>query len=181
VMALGAAICAAAFAFSSYAPRRSFAPIGLIAAVAMAISQSISIGGFGRTWPTALAAVFVGFVSYGLATRLRIPPLVIVVSAVVPLLPGLSIYRGLSLLTEGGAETSEGLLALITAASVAIALSSGVILGEYVAQPLEREARRLESRLSGPRLVGPLRSRPHRPPRPNRASRRAAQERRDRA
>ena len=35
---------------------------------------------------------------------------------------------------------SLGLLALITAASVALALSAGVILGEYVAQPLKREA-----------------------------------------
>ena len=34
-----------------------------------------------------------------------------------------------------------------------------MILGEYVAQPLRREARRMERRLSGPRLVGPLRAR----------------------
>ncbi|GAA4698229.1 threonine/serine exporter family protein [Nocardioides conyzicola] len=173
VMALGAAICAAGFAFASYAPRRSFVPIGLIAAAAMAISQSITIGGFGRTWPTAFAATFVGFISYGIAARLRIPPLVIVVSAVVPLLPGLSIYRGLSLLAEGGTQTSEGLLALITAASVAIALSAGVILGEYVAQPVHREAQRLENRLAGPRLVGPLRARP------SRANRRERRKRQD--
>jgi hypothetical protein len=51
---------------------------------------------------------------------------------------------------------------MVTAASVAIALASGVILGEYIAQPLKREARRLESRLSGPRLVGPLRTRTER-------------------
>jgi hypothetical protein len=50
-------------------------------------------------------------------------------------------------------------LVVVTAASVVIALSSGVILGEYVAQPLKREARRPESRLAGPRLVGPLRVR----------------------
>jgi uncharacterized membrane protein YjjP (DUF1212 family) len=159
VMAVGAAICAAAFAFASYAPRRTLLPIGLVGAVAMAISQSIKIGGFGSTWATALAAFFVGLVSYTVAGRLRVPPLVVVVSAVVPMLPGLSIYRGLSLLGEGAGYTSEGLLAIITAASIAIALSSGVILGEYVAQPLKREAHRLESRLAGPRLVGPLKVR----------------------
>ena len=159
VMAVGAAICAAAFAFASYAPRRTLLPIGLVGAVAMVISQSIKIGGFGSTWATALAAFFVGLVSYTVAGRLRVPPLVVVVSAVVPMLPGLSIYRGLSLLGEGAGYTSEGLLAIITAASIAIALSSGVILGEYVAQPLKREAHRLESRLAGPRLVGPLKVR----------------------
>jgi uncharacterized membrane protein YjjP (DUF1212 family) len=156
VMALGATICAAAFAFASYAPRRTLVPIGLVAAVAMVISQGVVIGGAGRTWSVALAAFFVGLVSYSVAGRMRVPPLVVVVSAVVPMLPGLSIYRGLSLLTEGGFATSSGLLALITAASIATALAAGVILGEYVAQPLRREARKVESRLAGPRLVGPL-------------------------
>ncbi|MDO9497089.1 MAG: threonine/serine exporter family protein [Nocardioides sp.] len=158
-VALGAALCAGAFAFSSYAPRRIILPIAAIAAVAIAISQSISIQGFGRAWPTALAAFFVGLVSYSVSGRLRVPPLVVVVSAVVPMLPGLSIYRGLALMAEGGTATSQGLLAMISAVSTAIALSAGVILGEYVAQPLKREAHRLESRLAGPRLVGPLRAR----------------------
>jgi uncharacterized membrane protein YjjP (DUF1212 family) len=173
LMAVGAAICAASFAFSAYAPRRSLPVIGVVAALAMLISQSGSATGFGRTWPTATAAFFVGLVAYQLAARLRVPPLVLVVPAVVPMLPGLSIYRGLTLLTEGGTETSEGLLAIITAASIALALASGVILGEFIAQPLRREARRLESRLAGPRLVGPLRARPTRA---NRRERRQRQE-----
>ena len=93
---------------------------------------------------------------YAVAARLKIPPLVLVVSAVVPMLPGVSIYRGLSLLGESSRrDASEGLVALITAASVALALAAGVILGEYLAQPLARHAR-VESRLAGPRLVGPL-------------------------
>ena len=39
------------------------------------------------------------------------------------------------------------------------ALAAGVILGEYVAQPVMREARRVEARLAGPRLVGVTRVR----------------------
>jgi len=159
VMALGAAICAAAFAFSAYAPKRVLAPIALIAGGAMAISQVIESSGLGRTWSVAMAAFFIGLVSYGVSGWVSVPPLVVVVSAIVPMLPGLSIYRGLSLLGEAGAQTAAGILAIVTAASVAIALASGVILGEYVAQPLRREARRMERRLSGPRLVGPLRAR----------------------
>ncbi len=159
VMALGAAICAAAFAFSAYAPKRVLAPIALIAGSAMAISQVIETSGLGRTWSVAMAAFFIGLVSYAVSGWVSVPPLVVVVSAIVPMLPGLSIYRGLSLLGEAGAQTAAGILAIVTAASVAIALASGVILGEYVAQPLRREARRMERRLSGPRLVGPLRAR----------------------
>ena len=152
VMAAGAAVATAAFAFASYAPKRSLLPVGLIGAVAMIISQTVDLG-FGRAWAVAFAAFFVGLVSFPVAARLRFPILVLVVSSVVPLLPGLAIYRGLSLMSEG--DSSQGLASMITAISVAIALSSGVILGEYVAQPVDRNTRRLESRLAGPRLVGP--------------------------
>jgi uncharacterized membrane protein YjjB (DUF3815 family) len=90
------------------------------------------------------------------AGRVRVPPLVVVVPAIVPLLPGLSIYRGLSLMSVGD---SSGIVSIATAMAIAISLASGVILGEYIAQPLKREVRRLEDRLSGPRLVGPIRAR----------------------
>lgn len=159
MMAAGAALCAASFAIASYAPLRAVLPVGAIAAVAISVFYVVGEAGFGRPWAAACAAFVVGLVSYSVSGRVRVPPLVVVVSAVIPMLPGLSIYRGLSLLAESGPSTSAGLLAMVTAASVAIALSSGVILGEYVAQPLKREARRLEDRLSGPRLVGPFRAR----------------------
>ena len=155
VMAVGAAITAGAFAFAAYAPPRSLAPIAVIGAVAQIAFYVSQDRGLGVAWSSALAAVLVGLVSYSVAAGVRVPPLVIVVSSIVPLLPGLWIYRGLYLLSEGG----NGLLSMINAAAIAIALASGVIFGEYLAQPLKREARRLESRLSGPRLVGPLRSR----------------------
>ncbi len=160
VAAVGAGIAAAAFAYGSYAPKRILAPLGLLAALAMAISLTLDRQDFGRPWATGVAAFVVGLVSYTLAGRMRVPPLVVVVPAVVPMLPGLSIYRGLSLLGEAERGfVAGGLLAMVTAASVAIALAAGVILGEYVAQPVKREARRVEGRLAGPRLVGVTRVR----------------------
>jgi uncharacterized membrane protein YjjP (DUF1212 family) len=156
LMVTGAAISAAAFAFAAYAPGRVLVPIAVIAAVAAAIYLLLSERDVGRAWPAAMAAIFIGLVAYAVAGRVRVPPLVVVVAAIVPLLPGLSIYRGLSLLA---ADDYTGILAMITAIAIAIALAAGVILGEYVAQPLRREARRLEQRLAGPRLVGPLRAR----------------------
>ncbi len=160
VMAIGAGVAAAAFAVASYSPWRVVGPIALVAALAMLTSQGVGYAGFDRTWAAGVAALVIGLVAYGVAGWARVPPLVVVVSAIVPLLPGLSIFRGLSLLTAGDeAATSRGVLAMVTAASVALALAAGVILGEYLAQPIQREAQRLESRLSGPRLVGPFRAR----------------------
>lgn len=159
--ALGAAIAAAAFAYASYAPKRSMAPVGVLAGIAFAITATIETQAFGRTWAVGIAAFMVGVVSFAVAARLKVPVLVVVVPAVVPLLPGLSIYRSLSLLGEQtNRSAAEGLLAMVTAASVAIALAAGVILGEYVAQPVAREARKVPSRLAGPRLVGVTRIRP---------------------
>ncbi|WP_277501292.1 threonine/serine exporter family protein [Nocardioides sp. ChNu-99] len=158
-LALGSAVCAAAFAAASYAPRRSLVPVAAVASLAILLYSAVLAGSDSRVWAAAIAAFAIGTVAYGVSGRVRVPPLVIVVPAIVPMLPGLTIYRGLSLLAEGGTSTSVGLLALMQAASVAVALASGVILGEYLAQPLKREVGRLESRLAGPRLVGPLRVR----------------------
>jgi uncharacterized membrane protein YjjP (DUF1212 family) len=154
----GAAVSAAAFSIASYAPKRAVVPIALTTGVAALISQGVALLGFGRVMSAGAAAFFIGLVAYAVAGRVRVPPLVVAVPAIVPFLPGLSIYRGLTFLAEGGFFVSQGILALMTAISVAIALASGVILGEYVAQPLKREARKLESRLAGPRLVGPFRA-----------------------
>ncbi|WP_232821748.1 threonine/serine exporter family protein [Desertihabitans aurantiacus] len=165
LLGVGAGVAAAGFAYASYARVVVLLPVALVAAGATGLSRVVEELGFGRLWPVGLAAVGVGVVGYAVARRVHVPPLVVVVSAVVPLLPGLTIYRGLSLLGEGGVEAStQGIVAMVTAASIALALAAGVILGEYIAQPLAREARRLERRLSGPRLVGPLRSRPVRHP-----------------
>lgn len=152
----GAALGASAFAYSCYAPRRILLPIAVVAAGAIGIDLALS--GSGRAWPVACAAFAIGLVSYSVAGRMRVPPLVVIVPAVVPMLPGLSIYRGLTLLlTDSAADsTSAGLLEMLTALTIAVALAAGVILGEYVAQPLRRGGRRLEARLAGPRLVGPV-------------------------
>ena len=60
------------------------------------------------------------------------PPLVVVVPAIVPLLPGLQIYKGLALFADG----QDGVLPLASALATAFALAAGVILGQYLAQPL---------------------------------------------
>ena len=156
LMVFGTGMAAAAFAFASYAPIRALPPIFLIGAVGEVVFYLLEVQGFGQAWASAVAAVVIGAVSYSVAGRVRVPPLVVVVSSIVPLLPGLSIYRGLSLMSAGD---TFGIFNMVTAAGIAIALASGVIFGEYAAQPLKREARRLEQRLSGPRLVGPLRAR----------------------
>ncbi|MEV0283286.1 threonine/serine exporter family protein [Kribbella sp. NPDC050820] len=155
VTVFGAALAAAAFAFASYAPLRAVVAVALVAALGQGVLLAVDSSDVGRTWGSAVAAVTIGAVCYLVAGRFRVPPLVVVVPAIVPLLPGLDIYRGLALFAEG----KDGVIELAAALATALALAAGVILGQYLARPLKREARRLETRLAGPRMVGAFRRR----------------------
>ncbi|GAB2743800.1 threonine/serine ThrE exporter family protein [Amycolatopsis magusensis] len=147
----GAALC---FALASYARLRSL----LIAAAAGAVG-SVGYGVLGllgadQITASAVAATLVGFSGGVLARRLKETPLVIAVSGITPLLPGLSTYRGLY---EMGVEPGGELGTLMTAVAVGLALAAGVVLGEYFAQPVRTSLGRLERKLAGPRMAGPLR------------------------
>ena len=153
VAVLGAALAACGFAFASFAPVRALLAVALVAGVGQAVVLAVDETDLSRTWGAAAAALAIGAICYVVSSRFRVPPLVVVVPSIVPLLPGLDIYRGLALLAAG----KDGVLQLASAFATALALAAGVLLGQYLASPLKREARRLESRLSGPHTVGPFR------------------------
>jgi uncharacterized membrane protein YjjP (DUF1212 family) len=153
VVVFGASLAAAAFAYASYAPVRSLVAVAFVGGLGQGVELAVAKSQLGSTWASAVAAVTIGAVCYLAADRFRVPPLVVVVPSIVPLLPGLAIYKGLALLAAG----EDGLFQLVSALATAVALAAGVILGQYVAHPLKREAQRLETRLAGPRMVGLLR------------------------
>ena len=150
VTVVGAGLAAAGFAFASYAPGRALVAVALVGALGQGVLLAVETSPVGHTWSSAAAAVTIGAVCFLAAGRFHVPPLVVVVPAIVPLLPGLDIYRGLALLSDG----QDGVLKLAAAFATALALAAGVILGQYLARPLKREAHRLEARLAGPRMVG---------------------------
>ncbi len=150
---LGAIVAAVAFAFTCYAPWRAFPAIAATTLLAHIVYLVVTDPRQSQPWAAACAAVVIGLVSYSVAGLVRVPPLVVVVPSLVPMLPGLLIYRGLTYMASGD---SQGILSLTNAAATTIALAAGVILGEYASQPLKRNVRRVEGRLAGPRLVGAL-------------------------
>lgn len=154
---LAAAVGAAAFAVAQQAPRRLLLPCGLAGALSFTVwfvaQQSLNA----PAASAGIAAVVAGLAAHVLALRLNAPPLVVVIPSIVILLPGLTIYRGMLLISEGA--SFEGVLVLLQAAAIGLALAAGVLLGEIVGQPVRRELNRVERRFAGPRLVGPLRVR----------------------
>ena len=85
---IGSAITSAGFAFSAYSPARILAPIAVIGGLGGAIFFALTEAQVHPALAAGIAAFVIGFVSYPLAGRFRVPPLVIVVSSIVPLLPG---------------------------------------------------------------------------------------------
>ena len=92
---------AAAYAFSAYAPLAVAAADRGDRGAGDGRVRLVFERGFGIAWASASAALLLGLVSYPVAGRVRVPSLVVVAAGIMPLLPGLSIYRGLALLADG--------------------------------------------------------------------------------
>jgi uncharacterized membrane protein YjjP (DUF1212 family) len=155
VQFIAAGVAAAAAAAANYAPRRTVPTAGLSGALGWAVFRALSEAGLDPALATGLAAVLFGFGAFVFADRQQAPPLIYVAAGIIPLVPGLTIYRGMLFLADG--NTGAGILLLTQAVTIGLALASGAILGEFLAQPARREVARFERRIVGPRLVGPLR------------------------
>lgn len=155
VQTLAGASTSACFALASYAPPRPLIVAGIGGAVAAAVQSIMTLADINPVLASATATTVVGFLGGIIARRLRIPALVIAVSGVAPLLPGLAIYRGLYELTVQ--SSPAGVPTVMLAAATALALGAGIVLGEYLAQPVRTQLGYLERRIGRPRMSGPLR------------------------
>ncbi|MEV0697358.1 threonine/serine exporter family protein [Saccharopolyspora sp. NPDC050389] len=155
VQMLAGASTSACFALASYAPPRPLLAAGIGGGVAAAVHSLLTLVDVHTVLAGAVATTVVGFIGGIIARRLRIPALVIAVSGVAPLLPGFATYRGLYELSVLGSPA--GVATLMLAVATGLALGAGVVLGEYLAQPVRTRLGRLERRFAGPRMSGPLR------------------------
>jgi uncharacterized membrane protein YjjP (DUF1212 family) len=156
VQMLAGASTSACYALASYAPPRPLIVAGCGGAVAATVhALLITLLDVHTVLANLVATTVVGLVGGIITRRLRIPPLVVAVSGVAPLLPGLPTYRGLYELSVLGDPV--GITTLMLAVAVGLALGAGVVLGEYLAQPVRTSLGRLERRIAGPRMSGPLR------------------------
>ncbi|HEX3649513.1 MAG TPA: threonine/serine exporter family protein [Pseudonocardiaceae bacterium] len=153
--AVAGAAAAACFALASYAPLGALPAAAGAGAIGAAVHGALALVGFNQISATAFAAVVIGLCGGTMSRRLHVPPLVIAVSGFTPLLPGLTTYRAMFELAVQRSPT--GLSTAAAAVATALALAAGVVLGEYFAQPVRTGLGRLERRLAGPRMAGPLR------------------------
>ncbi|MDT7726624.1 MAG: hypothetical protein QOI21_3200 [Actinomycetota bacterium] len=153
IVVLGGAGAAACFALASYSAIRALLVAAAAGGIGAAVYGGLVLARLDAVSASAIAATLVGFCGGVLARRLKVTPLVVAVSGITPLLPGLSTYRGLYQL---GVEPGGNISTLMTAVAIGLALAAGVVLGEYLAQPVRTGLGRLERKLAGPRMAGPL-------------------------
>lgn len=148
---LAGAFGAAAAAVSGYATGRAALAAGAAGATGTLLFFGLLLGGTGTIASSFVAAAAIGLGGAVAARRLRVPLLVIAMSGIVPLVPGMTLYRGFVLLVNGHSASGGG--ALVLAAGTALALGAGVVLGPLLAPSIRRELVRYRPR----RRVGSLR------------------------
>lgn len=135
---LAGGVASAAFAVGCYAEWSSALIAGITGFLGSALYYTV-IATSGAVVAAAVAATAIGFAGGLLARRFLIPPLIVSIAGITPMLPGLSIYRGMYAALND--QTLIGFSNIALALATASALAAGVVLGEWVARRLRRPPR----------------------------------------
>lgn len=130
-------LAAAGFAMACYAEWSSVLLSGITGTAGSVFFYLIlSPAGAGTVFAASISAVVIGLAGGLMARRFLIPPLITAVAGITPMLPGLSVYRGMyAALNE---QMLVGFTSLATALATACGLAAGVVLGEWIARRIRR-------------------------------------------
>jgi uncharacterized membrane protein YjjP (DUF1212 family) len=150
VQLVAAAIIAAGWAISSYTNVRSAVFTALAGAAGWLVSLLVTDSGTSDAFAAALAASVIGFGTQLTRQRFRFSALAVTTAAIVPLLPGRAVYRGLFEIVNGenGSGLYQGLGTLLGAVGVGMGLAAGVSLGTYAARFATQTSHTLADRLT---------------------------------
>lgn len=151
VRAVAAAFAAGLFALANYSPRRVVLTSALVGGAGYALYDALLVAGLSRPTATAAGAVVMGAGCHVLASRLRLAALLLVVPAIIPQLPGSTVFA--ALLALGTGDPSTGFALLLRALTIGLALAAGVLLGQVLVRPPAAPERSRLHRRRGPRLL----------------------------
>jgi uncharacterized membrane protein YjjB (DUF3815 family) len=94
--------------------------------------------GMGSRFSPAVAAVVIGLLARVVALKMGAPQLVVAVPAALILLPGLTIFRSMYVLTIEESEILMGAGGMLNAGAIVLGVAAGIVLGDTLARPLTR-------------------------------------------
>ncbi|HLR98602.1 threonine/serine exporter family protein [Mycolicibacillus parakoreensis] len=136
VYIVAGAFGAAAAAIAGYAPVRAAFAAAIAGSTATLLFFGLQLVDADPIASSFAAAAATGLVGTLLAPRLKVTPLVIITAGIVPLVPGLTLYRGFVKLVNGS-PTAPATIGM--AAGLALALGAGAVLGPLLAPSVRRE------------------------------------------
>ena len=149
-VAFGAA-SAAAYALACYA-ERSAAMAAAFGGAAGTIAFLLAQGaGLGAVVASFVAAVPIGLVGRLMERRNLAPPLVVSITGIVPLLPGLALLHGIYAILND--QHAVGFASVLGALAIGTALAAGVTLGEWSSWKVRMRRLQARRRSRGTRLA----------------------------
>jgi uncharacterized membrane protein YjjP (DUF1212 family) len=145
---VGATVISAAFALSAYAGFETVVLAGLMGALGWAGYFGMATLGFSEVPANAAGALLAAFVATIVARRSRTPGFGLITAAILPLVPGLSLFTGLlqavGTLGQPGDLATSG-VTLLQALGVAVGIAAGATLGTYLGRPVKEQLRRIRN------------------------------------
>jgi uncharacterized membrane protein YjjB (DUF3815 family) len=134
VQVLAALAAVTAFALANNIPPFAILTAGLTGAIGWLVYIVVNVQSGSGLGASFVAAFTVGVLAWLMARWQGAPITIYVVPAILPLLPGLTIYQGMLALTQNQGTT--GIVTLIHAIFQAGALAAGVALSSSLVSPL---------------------------------------------
>ncbi|WP_314649430.1 threonine/serine exporter family protein [uncultured Microbacterium sp.] len=135
----GAVIIAVAVAVFNGAGIRIILVSALLSAITIAGYTAGASVGLNAAAASALGALLASFAGMLIAHNLHVPSVAVTTAAIVPLVPGVTVFQGLLEMVHSGGSTTGVVGAggsLIDAAIIGIGLASGASLGLYLGTPV---------------------------------------------
>lgn len=136
---VGAAVIAVAVAISNGAGARIVLVSAGLSVVAWVGYTGASAVGFEVAAASGVGAFLGSFLGMVVAYRLHVPSVAVTTAAILPMVPGAAVFRGLLGIVESGDDAAvlmTGVTTLAGAATIGIALAVGASLGIYLGQPV---------------------------------------------
>lgn len=151
IAVFGAALAGICLTLACYAPPRSVVAAGVAAGAAQAVLIALGHAQFGAVLSTGIASVGVGLFATVTSIRRQAPVLVTATAGITPLLPGLAVFRSVFYFAVDE-RFLDGIAQLMSAVAIALAIGSGVVMGELLGSPLRYRAGRIGDfvRIDGP-------------------------------
>ena len=130
----GAFIGAVGFAMLVHVPKRSWLPSGIIAGLSYLVYWLLTQAGLPDPMGIFIGSLFGSLTGQICARKLKMIGTIFLMSAIVPVVPGLGLYRMMAFLGEGQttAGVDLGIQAMITIAMIALGTSMGSFIDRII-------------------------------------------------